>query len=72
MDDIPSNSHKIYRGSFYWDKEMQFPDATVRMDMRSRKTMDLRNVYGKTTNLLGDIIIILQMYLITPKCIITI
>lgn len=44
----------------------------LRMVMRSWKTMDLRNVYGKTTNLLGDIIIILQMYLIIPKCIITI
>ena len=29
QDDILSNPHKIYRGSFYRDKEMQFPDATA-------------------------------------------
>ena len=34
--------------------------------------MDLRNVYGKMINLLGDIIIILKMYQIILKSIIMI
>ena len=29
QDDILSNPHKIYRGSFYRDKEMKEPDATA-------------------------------------------
>ena len=28
-DDILSNPHTIYRGSFYRDKEMQIPDSTA-------------------------------------------
>ena len=44
----------------------------LRMAMRSRKIMDLRNAYREEINLPGVIIIILRMYQITLKPIIMI